>query len=153
MDEYIIYIVIAIIAINAYSYFVTKPLAEKKAISKVEAENKELIQTIEKSIPRICPNCGTDVKFKSIICMSCGSEMQLTEKVASAQKELQQQVKKYAIRYYILYDVLSLSVGGFFAGYLVGPWFGFATGKLGWPGIIAFMGFSFLGFVIVEGII
>lgn len=150
LEWFIAYLIIGTIAINAYSYLVTAPLAEKAAINKVEKENKKLIQTIEKSIPAICPNCGATNDFKSIVCVGCGFEL-LDEEGASAQKELQEKVKKHVEFYYVLYDVGALSIGGLFAGLFIGPWFGFSVGKLGWPGIISFIVFSFIGFTLVGG--
>lgn len=65
--------------------------------------------------------------------------------------EVQEAWKGRATNYYILVDVIVLSIAGLIGGTL-GFWFiGFSTQLKGWPGMIAFIACSFLGLAIAGG--
>jgi zinc transporter ZupT len=65
--------------------------------------------------------------------------------------ESQRRWQRVATGYYILWDVLVLGVAGFVGG-LLGFWFlGISLEAKGWPGMLAFVGASFLGLSLSQG--
>jgi hypothetical protein len=63
-------------------------------------------------------------------------------------EEQQAALRAIGVKNYIVADLLVLGIAGLIGG-LVGFWFlGFSFKLEGWPGMIAFIGASFLGFAI-----